>query len=352
MDLGGTWHLLVDDAFLAEYDAYLRRLGQPALVRAVARTVIGSTREVATQAEGGRVLALRGTNVRGAWERVLEASTRDEAVAAGEKEEDGAVSAAGARAAAGHARTPLTTADGERVSTAAWWEDAGRVHVSWVLGGARYGGGDFESRRSLTDGGNLLACESAFHPRTRNRPGREEGPRGPGPGPARVTWRFLREGAIYGDAAPPPARALPQVPALFDVRGRKKEGGAAAAPGEDRQGDALPRPGLIVGDIMDQATVTTDDDDEGGGTAAAAAAAGDRRRDVVRAALDWVPPRGDRWAIAAPGVDLSGRWKLLVGARFREDYERFLEALGERGRRGTSVATRARPRPASVGPLL
>ena len=59
------------------------------------------------------------------------------------------------------------------------------------MGGAKYGGGNFENRRYLTDGVNVMVCESAFHPRDDGRDG--------APGVTCPTWRFLREGAIYVD---------------------------------------------------------------------------------------------------------------------------------------------------------
>jgi hypothetical protein len=199
VDLTGNWTLLVDDSFASQYDNYLRRLGQPVLVRTVARSVIGSTREETMQSEDGQKLFIRGTNVRGSWERTLEASERadggnDAAAAAADAGEE----AYGRDHAVvqGHELKPMTTADGENVAVASWWEDDGRVHHSWVVGGRKYGGGDFENRRYLTDDGNILVCESTFHPRS------EDGEGGGGQGQARekacVTWRFLREGAIVG----------------------------------------------------------------------------------------------------------------------------------------------------------
>eukprot|EP00984_Skeletonema_dohrnii_P003219 scaffold1072_cov125-Skeletonema_dohrnii-CCMP3373.AAC.1 len=175
VDFTGNWTLLVDDSFKSEYDSYLRKLGQPMLVRTVAMTVIGSTKEEAIQSEGGKQLFIRGMNVRGSWERTLEASESDAV------EE-------GMHAVEGHVLKPMVTADEEEVEVASWWEDGGKVHRSWVVGGKKYGGGDFENKRYLSDNGNMLVCESTFHP---SEEGREK---------ATVTWRFLREGAIYGDA--------------------------------------------------------------------------------------------------------------------------------------------------------
>lgn len=40
-------------------------------------------------------------------------------------------------------------------------------------------------------------------------------------------------------------------------------------------------------------------------------------------------PKGDRWAIAAPGIDLSGKWELIVTDDFRKAYDRYLERLGQ-----------------------
>ena len=55
------------------------------------------------------------------------------------------------------------------------------------MGGAKYGGGDLENRRYLTDGGNVLVCESVFNPRDGGRDG--------APVVTRLSWRFLREGS-------------------------------------------------------------------------------------------------------------------------------------------------------------
>lgn len=54
--------------------------------------------------------------------------------------------------------------------------------------------------------------------------------------------------------------------------------------------------------------------------------------DMIEEAIEresWIPPVGDRWAIAAPGVDLSGKWKVIITDQFRKDYDAFLESLGE-----------------------
>ena len=60
-----------------------------------------------------------------------------------------------------------------------------------VVGGAKYCGGDSKNHHYLTNGRNVLVCESAFHLRDRGRDG--------APGVTRLRRRFLREGAIYGD---------------------------------------------------------------------------------------------------------------------------------------------------------
>ena len=130
VDFTGNWTLIVDDSFKSEYDSYLRKLGQPMLVRTVAMTVIGSTKEEAIQSEGGKQLFIRGMNVRGSWERTLEASETD---AVGEEGDMHAVE--------GHVLKPMVTADEEEVEVASWWENGGKVHRSWVVGGKKYGGG-------------------------------------------------------------------------------------------------------------------------------------------------------------------------------------------------------------------
>jgi len=49
------------------------------------------------------------------------------------------------------------------------------------------------------------------------------------------------------------------------------------------------------------------------------------------AALDTnnATPKGDRWAIAAPGVDLSGKWELIVTTDFKKMYDKYLDRLGQ-----------------------
>ncbi len=197
VDLTGNWTLIVDDDFASNYDNYLRQLGQPVIVRTVARSVIGSTREETMQSNDGRRLFIRGTNVRGSWERTLESSEWSED-AADDVDDNGGGTYGRDHVVQGHELKPMTTADGENVEVASWWEDDGLVHHSWVVGGRKYGGGDFENRRYLTDGGNILVCESTFHPR--GEVGMEGGGGGGQGKQAReeacVTWRFLREGAI------------------------------------------------------------------------------------------------------------------------------------------------------------
>eukprot|EP00985_Skeletonema_marinoi_P005194 scaffold2235_cov201-Skeletonema_marinoi.AAC.11 len=287
VDFTGNWTLLVDDSFKSEYDSYLRKLGQPMLVRTVAMTVIGSTKEEAIQSEGGKQLFIRGMNVRGSWERTLEASESDAV------EEEGSM-----HAVEGHVLKPMVTADEEEVEVASWWEDGGKVHRSWVVGGKKYGGGDFENKRYLSDNGNMLVCESTFHP---SEEGREK---------ATVTWRFLREGAIYGDAGF-------DFPNIFDVLKKEKES-------VDSSKEDIPESGLVVGDIMDSVASSEE--------AVGLMSMEDAISDSIEEAIErgsWVPPSGDHWAISAPEVDLSGKWKLIITEQFKEDYDEFLKALGQ-----------------------
>lgn len=154
VDLSGQWNIVVTDEFKDEYEKYLTLLGQPVLVRSVALSIVGLTTEETEQSENGRILAIRGRNVRGTWDRTL--TTGD--------------------------IVDIVTADGEDVKAEAWWED-GRIHRSWLRGVSKYGGGSFESKRYLESDGKILVCESIFHPDDDRRE------------KATVTWRFLREGA-------------------------------------------------------------------------------------------------------------------------------------------------------------
>mmetsp|Transcript_17504 Transcript_17504/g.24142 ORF Transcript_17504/g.24142 Transcript_17504/m.24142 type:complete len:534 (-) Transcript_17504:22-1623(-) len=172
IDLSGDWKVVVSDGFKSQYDDYLRSLGQPQIVRSVALSIIGMTREHTSQKDDGRELFIKGTNARGLWERTLKASGSDF---------DGATTnQISIKEDKRHERFPLVTADSENVEAEAWWENNGTVHTSWLRGGKKYGGGDFESKRYLEGDGKYLVCESKFHP---EEEGREE---------SAITWRFER----------------------------------------------------------------------------------------------------------------------------------------------------------------
>lgn len=297
VDLTGNWTLLVDDHFTSQYDEYLRKLGQPMLVRTVAMTVIGSTKEETIQSDGGQQLYIRGSNVRGSWDRTLEASEQIVDADLLQKKEKHAVE--------GHELRPMTTADGENVEVASWWEDNGAVHHSWVVGGKKYGGGDFENKRYLTDNGNILVCESTFHPKEE---GRET---------ASVSWRFLREGAIYGDKPIHFPNVLDMVPDILKKDDKVK--------GKDD----LPESGVLVGDIMDS-VATSEEAKELSTIDNSNKDAADI--DMIEEAIEeasWQPPVGDRWAISALNVDLSGKWKLIITEQFKKEYDAFLRSLGQ-----------------------
>jgi len=42
-----------------------------------------------------------------------------------------------------------------------------------------------------------------------------------------------------------------------------------------------------------------------------------------------IMPKGDRWAVAASGVDLSGTWKLIASDGFKKQYDSYLKNLGQ-----------------------
>uniref|UniRef100_A0A7S4QF01 Uncharacterized protein n=2 Tax=Ditylum brightwellii TaxID=49249 RepID=A0A7S4QF01_9STRA len=172
IDLSGDWKVVVSEDFKSQYDAYLRSLGQPQIVRSVALSIIGMTREHTAQEDSGRKLYIKGTNARGIWERTLKASGADfNGVHDYELGPDNDHK---------HGRVSLITADSEKVEAEAWWENNGKVHISWLRGGKKYGGGDFESRRYLENEGKILVCESKFHPHDE---GREK---------AAICWKFER----------------------------------------------------------------------------------------------------------------------------------------------------------------
>lgn len=170
VDLSGEWTILVNDEFKKEYDEYLKKLGQPFIVRSVAVTIISVTTEMTRQSEHGRALLIRGQNARGVWERTLVSSGTEPTI------DDYTP-----------LKIPVETADDELVEVESWWEEQGTVHRSWMLGISKYGGGAFESRRYLEQNGKVLVCESTFHPQDKKQDS------------ASITWRFLRNGETLDD---------------------------------------------------------------------------------------------------------------------------------------------------------
>eukprot|EP00547_Thalassionema_nitzschioides_P001367 CAMPEP_0194200150 /NCGR_PEP_ID=MMETSP0156-20130528/882_1 /TAXON_ID=33649 /ORGANISM="Thalassionema nitzschioides, Strain L26-B" /LENGTH=260 /DNA_ID=CAMNT_0038925117 /DNA_START=502 /DNA_END=1284 /DNA_ORIENTATION=+ len=164
IDISGEWHLIDTEDFKSDYDEYLKLLGQPKIVRVVAVGLVGLTAEYIKQTKEGRELLIRGKSGINVWSRRLISSGVD-------AENDDYRPE----------HVTIRTADDETVQAEAWWEDNGAVHISWLRGVEKYGGGDFESKRYLEDDGNTLVCESIFHPK-------QEGRR-----QARVTWKFLRK---------------------------------------------------------------------------------------------------------------------------------------------------------------
>ncbi|KAL7528232.1 hypothetical protein ACHAXR_004158 [Thalassiosira sp. AJA248-18] len=174
VDLSGEWTLIADDAFKQEYDAYLKQLGFNGITRKVACSLIARTTEITKQSDNGRELYLKGTNPKGAWERTLTASGYPDFETHPERKEGEDYS---------HMKKSIKTADSEDVDAEAWWEERGTKHRSWLRGGKKYGGGDFESIRYLEEGSdsNVLVCESIFHPKDDSK---KKGV---------VNWRFQRD---------------------------------------------------------------------------------------------------------------------------------------------------------------
>jgi hypothetical protein len=165
-NLSGDWILIVTDDFRTQYDNYLVGLGQPRLVRSVALNIIAQTTEKIIQTDNGRSLQIVGRNIRGTWSRTLVASGTD-------LDHDEFIPF----------QISITSADSESVEAESWWEQNGTVHVSWMRGVTKYGGGSFESRRYLEDDAQIYACESVFHPRDTSKQSNM------------ITWRFRRQAA-------------------------------------------------------------------------------------------------------------------------------------------------------------
>ena len=187
VDLSGNWELLITEDFKQQYDTYLKKLDQPAIVRSVALSIVGMTTEETRQLDQGRKLYIRGRNARGVWERTLQ-TCQDTA------------STTKTTSSVNNNNHPLLyvptthtiiTADDETVEAESWWEQQGTRHRSWLRGVKKYGGGSFESLRYLEHSNNhdhnlhatvskgqVLVCVSTFHPDDTTKE------------TATVTWRF------------------------------------------------------------------------------------------------------------------------------------------------------------------
>lgn len=171
VDLSGRWELIITPEFKKKYDTYLKRLGQPMLVRSVAlsQPVLSQTNEKLTQTELGRSLLINGKNIRGTWDRTLIASGTSLL------EDDYSP-----------LQVPIMTVDSEQVEAESWWEDQGKVHMSYLRGVTMYGGGSFVSRRYFEEQMNnnddeVYVCESAFEFNDIKKE------------PNKLAWRFCRQ---------------------------------------------------------------------------------------------------------------------------------------------------------------
>ena len=172
VDLSGEWSLIVNEAFVQEYDIYLKQLGVGKIIRKVACSVIGRTTEIVKQSDNGRKLHLKLSNPKGVWEREILASGYPDFNTDDSKQRDDYM----------HTKSKIKTADGEYVDAEAWWEENGTKHRSLLRRCTKYGGGDFESVRYLMEGStnNELVCKSTFHPTDSSKE------------KATLTWRFKR----------------------------------------------------------------------------------------------------------------------------------------------------------------
>ena len=218
----GKWNIIISDAFMNEYDTYLKQLGQPLVVRSIAKSIIGATTEQTSIISSSSLdddvdiapsLLIRSINARGIWERTLIASDIIEINATSIEFTD-SHSIVNILSNYTYPKNPVyttvVTADNESVTAEAWWmvvvnhNDTSKnistvYHHSWLRGVTKYGGGDFESIRYLEQppsdiknaivnddnqyptSSNVLVCHSIFHP---SNPQLRE--------TARVTWRFGR----------------------------------------------------------------------------------------------------------------------------------------------------------------
>ena len=167
VDLTGHWSLIVTDEFKRDYDRYLEGLQQPFLVRSMAVGLLSMTTDECKQTDNGKSLLIHGRNARGIWDRTLVASGTEVGVTKFTP-----------------LSVPVMSAESEQVLAESWWEANGTVHVSWLRGVNKYGGGAFESRRYLENNGQIYVCETTFHRQDADKDDDDD---------IKITWRFRRQ---------------------------------------------------------------------------------------------------------------------------------------------------------------
>ena len=50
---------------------------------------------------------------------------------------------------------------------------------------------------------------------------------------------------------------------------------------------------------------------------------------LTKSETTWRLPKGDRWAVAKPGVDLTGHWQVITSDEFKQNYDKYLTDLGQ-----------------------
>lgn len=173
----GKWVLIVTDEFKQLYKQYLTAMGYNALVRKVASSMIGRTKEETihfndddiTDKDGyepARKFRIRSINPKGVWDRTYISSGESSS-----KEFTPLV-------------TSIKTANGDAAQQESWWEKNGSVHKSYICNTPQ---GDFESLRYFEEGSNqsVLVCDSIVYAVNKSKGNIKEKA-------GEIVWRFKR----------------------------------------------------------------------------------------------------------------------------------------------------------------
>ncbi len=93
----------------------------------------------------------------------------------------------------------------------------------------------------------------------------------------------------------------------------------------------MEEPFLVADEVSENVPIVAEEQEEDSSSAPATTVAEVETKVETEAqsASQLELPKGDRWAVASPGIDLSGKWKLIASDSFKTQYDSYLKSLGQ-----------------------